>query len=545
MILTLTSFQIYLQNRHRSAKAWVPGILSLFLTVSVLAQQPIKSPTPNIAEDDVLRVETKLIQVDAIVKDKNGKVVTDLQKNDFEIVENGQPRAVDYSSFISVTETREQITAPADKRLMPNEVRRTFVFIANNPIVDYRYSFSGGPNSPPVVGTYSMRNRTLNASEITSEFLGKFIDEQMGNRDLVSIVDTEVSLGLLSSFTNDREILRATVKQMRRNIGKYPTARLMATRGGLDIQELIQQNLAVLETARSAVDQLKKVPGRKIVVMISRALLYNTRLHGTQVIKDRLNELIAQANQAQVTFYYVSPTQLEEMENALDRVSDGGVQELAEKTGGRSIYHTNDASGAFKEILKENDGYYQLAYDPGETLDSRPHNITVRVRRNGLSVQARSTVYKTTVISKTDDAKENLLRLLRSPFGSNGVKITLSSVYQPLNKKSGRITTSLKIDPKTVEPTIAADNLRYLKMDLAIQVTGPDNKLVRQEIKNFTLKISDESWNKIQTEGLIYQFDTDTVQNGYYQVNVAACIVDSKQCGSASRFINAVQSKNN
>jgi VWFA-related protein len=537
----LTELQTPPRPGFRAGCAEILAIIVVFMMSSVVAQQPVSTPRPSVEKfpidlkkDEVLRVDTNLIEVDAIVKDKNGNLVRNLSKADFEIIENGQIKPVDYSSFVSVTESRDLLVSAPDKRLLPNEVRRSIVFISNNPLVEMGYAFPGA------TGTYSMRDRSLTASQITSKFLSSFIDEQMGPRDLISIVDTEVNLGVLSSFTNDRETLRATVRQMRSNIGKYPIAMLRATQAGLDIDQLVQQNLAVLDTAQTAVEQLNTLPGRKIVVMISRALLYNTALPGTQVVKERIETLIAEANQAQVTFYFVSPIGLGDDKNGFDRISEGGVQKLGYETGGRSILRTNDASSAFKEILDENEGYYQLAYDPGD-VEARPRNITVRVRKAGLSVQTRSTVYKA-ASSIEVDPKENLLRLLRAPFGSNDLEITMLPIYQALGKNKGRIKTSLKIDTQAIEAVPAqTDNFRHLRIDIGLQVKGPNNILIRQEIKNISLKISPDSWSQILREGLIYRFDTDTEQRGYHQVNVAACVPAVGVCGSASHFVNSLR----
>lgn len=50
-------------------------------------------------DDDVVRITTNLVQIDAVVTDKSGKPVTDLQAEDFEIYENNQD-ATDYEFFV-------------------------------------------------------------------------------------------------------------------------------------------------------------------------------------------------------------------------------------------------------------------------------------------------------------------------------------------------------------------------------------------------------------------------------------------------------------
>jgi hypothetical protein len=75
---------------------------------------------------------------------------------------------------------------------------------------------------------------------------------------------------------------------------------------------------------------------------------------------------------------------------------------------------------------------------------------------------------------------------------------------------------------------------------LAIQIKAPDNRLIRQEIKTYTLKLNETDWTKIQSEGLAYQFDTNINQAGYYQISVAVRLPNSGRIGSISRFINCI-----
>src|SRR5688572_30290929 len=68
-----------------------------------IAQQPSPSPTPSPTTqerpqqpeaDDVVRITTNLVQVDAVITDKNGKLVTDLKPEEVEIYENGREQKI-------------------------------------------------------------------------------------------------------------------------------------------------------------------------------------------------------------------------------------------------------------------------------------------------------------------------------------------------------------------------------------------------------------------------------------------------------------------
>src|SRR5262245_54078612 len=48
-------------------------------------------------QNDVIRINTRLVEVDVVVRDKNGPV-TGLRKDDFTILDNGKPQRVDVFS---------------------------------------------------------------------------------------------------------------------------------------------------------------------------------------------------------------------------------------------------------------------------------------------------------------------------------------------------------------------------------------------------------------------------------------------------------------
>ena len=68
-------------------------ILGLFLSTMPAQSQDKKDQKKSTDEDEVIRVTSNLVNLDVIVKDKKGKIITDLKKEDFIVKENGvQPR---------------------------------------------------------------------------------------------------------------------------------------------------------------------------------------------------------------------------------------------------------------------------------------------------------------------------------------------------------------------------------------------------------------------------------------------------------------------
>ena len=189
-------------------------LLPLFFAQCVsiaIAQQPSPSPTPaaqqsatqKSEDEDVVRITTNLVQVDAVVTDKNGKIVTDLKPEDIQIFEDGRQQKITHFSYNlsepEKTASPEKKPTPTDKnapplppaRLRPEDVRRTIALV----IDDLGLSWES---------MYYVRRA-----------LKKFVDEQMQPGDLVAIIRTSGGMGALQSFTADKRQLYAAIERVK------------------------------------------------------------------------------------------------------------------------------------------------------------------------------------------------------------------------------------------------------------------------------------------------------------------------------------------
>src|ERR1039458_2572149 len=74
------------------------AFLALFAGVVVFGQSPQQkeSSPQNTASASVLRVTARLVQVNVIAQDKDGKPVTNLTKDDFTIQDEGAPQKITF-----------------------------------------------------------------------------------------------------------------------------------------------------------------------------------------------------------------------------------------------------------------------------------------------------------------------------------------------------------------------------------------------------------------------------------------------------------------
>src|SRR6266850_3988125 len=63
-------------------------------------QQPPPQPTPPPGQPPTFRTGINFVRVDAIISDKQGNPVADLQQSDFDITEDGKPQKIDTFKLI-------------------------------------------------------------------------------------------------------------------------------------------------------------------------------------------------------------------------------------------------------------------------------------------------------------------------------------------------------------------------------------------------------------------------------------------------------------
>ena len=97
------------------------------LSISVFAQNPQTTPTPKPADEqtdedkEIVRISSQLVLVDALVLDKDGKQVTDLSAEDFELFQDGKPQKIINFAYVDSGKS-DATTLPKtkpDKKSLP------------------------------------------------------------------------------------------------------------------------------------------------------------------------------------------------------------------------------------------------------------------------------------------------------------------------------------------------------------------------------------------------------------------------------------------
>jgi VWFA-related protein len=429
-----------------SRRSLLSLVLALTICSSITGQDPKLTPkatptSPPIqepavpGEDDVVRITANLVQVDAVVTDKNGTHITDLTDQDFEVLEDGRTQKISNLSYVAVAPMSTDNAAEAAPETKNKADRRT--------------------SMPPVQIKAEQVHRTIalvvddlglsfESTVYVRAALKKFVDEQIQPGDLAAIIRTSAGTGALQQFTADKRLLYAAIERVRwypMGRGKVstfdpidldPLTRLhtraaqsipgaiptFGENSGADIEQFRQDVFSVgtLGALKFVVQGMTKLPGRKSVVMVSDGISIFNRVRNEtsngengssadarhsrdpQVngVLEMLRRITDFANRASVVIYTMDARGLQTVGfTAADNTGDlstqdvagrlvdrrtefynsqDGLNYLAQQTGGFFIHDSNDLAAGIKKVLDDQGGYYLIGYRPDDsTFDASGH----------------------------------------------------------------------------------------------------------------------------------------------------------------------------
>lgn len=202
----------------------------LFIAACGAAQQPAAPQAYPADPNAVIRVETNVVLVDAVVTDKKGNYVRDLKQKDFKVYEDGKEQTIKSFSF------------EADPASPLNSQPRYLVLFFDNSTMNF------------------------GDQAIARKAAASFIDSNVGPNRQMAIANYSGALQIAQNFTSDVARLKAVVAGTSIPLG--PTANdsriggLGRAAGNFGARNMI---LAIRDLAKN----LQSIPGRKTLVLLT------------------------------------------------------------------------------------------------------------------------------------------------------------------------------------------------------------------------------------------------------------------------------------
>jgi len=410
-----------------------------FIALLLLAQVIVSSeqqPQQAQPQQPTFRVEANYVRVD-VYPTVAGRIVPDLTRDDFELLEDNTPQKIDGFEYIVV-----RGPAPQESRVDPTTPQ-------------HARDMAGDPRNRLFVLFLDTYHTSQVSSRRVSGPVARMLQKTIGQDDLVATMTPAMSardvtfarhMGALESMLSkewwglrDDRVRRDPVEQSYELcFDKALAEELIARRREKQVLDALQdlvRHLRGIREERKAVfvisegwrlfrpnSQVMSAGGLGGIPQVGvgpdgKITTRDTRQTGTsryECERDKMNlsmldndelfrELLGEANRANASFYPVDPRGLP--------ASDTGIAEsplsmhadqrylsnrqqtlrtLADATDGVAVMNSNDISRGLQRVVDDLASYYLLGYYSTNTqLDGKFRNIKVRVKRQGVQVRAR------------------------------------------------------------------------------------------------------------------------------------------------------------
>ena len=504
------------------------------LCAMLLAQD---QPTPT------FKTNTNLVIVNVSVKDKSGKAIEDLKKDQFTLLEDGKPQQISVFEVEHLNgETLPALEAPAPTlKTRPTAEAKP---VAAEP-------------APPVTAD-QLKDRRLIAMffDLSSmqpaeqirarDAATKFINTQMTASDVVSIMTLTNELRVVQDFTNDRETLLTGIQALR--VGDSSELAALAATGADatddsgeftadDTEFNIFNTDRKLSALEDAARKLAPFPEKKALVYFSSGI-GKTGVDNQSQIRATVNAAV----RANVAFYPIDARGLVAMAPAGDATqaspkgtgvftgsaqlsartsfhdSQDTIYTLAADTGGKALLDSNDLTLGIKAVQTDINSYYVLGYySANPAQDGKYRHVTIKIASlpESAKIDYRKGYYAAKVWGKMNSSdKERQLEdalTLDDPFTDLPLALEVDYFETGRDKYFVPITVRISGSSLDLSPKSSTD------LDFIGQIRDLHGKLlggVRDEIK---LKLTDE--NAAQLAQRHVEYDTGvTLPPGDYNL---------------------------
>jgi VWFA-related protein len=504
-----------------------------------------------------VHVTSELVLVNVVVRDRKGNLVRGLKKEDFTVTEDGKRQNVSTFDFENVDEfptagpnesTVAGATAPggllrpANKAALDGRDRRLMLLF---------FDFSG--MDPEQI------ERAVDAAK-------KFMGTKMLPADMIALVSLSTNMHVDLDFTDDKgKVLSAlsayTSSQGQGfDAGAEGSSEGAAETGGAYTPDDTDYNTfsadRKLLALQSIMETLGKISQKKSIIYFSNGI--------TQSGVDNQSALraaTASAVKANVSIYPLDVRGLQafppggEAQNASlhgqsayngnavfnDLNSNAGSQEtlstLADDTGGKAFFDSNDFGGVFSQVQKDTSAYYVLGFTSSNALkDGRFRHLKVQVNRQDVKLEYRSGYYAGRDFQHLNraDREQQMTDELEAELSQTDVAVYAGAAYFRQDDSHYYLGVSLVI-PGSQIPFVAAKDKDNATIDVVGQVLA-GGKLPVGHLRD-TVKLALDSAQQVRRKNVQYNTGFLLAPGAYH----LKFVVRENQSGRMGSFETDVQ----
>lgn len=184
-------------------------------------------------------------------------------------------------------------------------------------------------------------------------------------------------------------------------------------------------------------------------------------------------------------------------------VSRSTMNDLAEKTGGKAYYNTNNIEGAVRRSVEDGSTYYTLGYYPENKIwDGKFRRITIKVARPGVKLHYRAGYYAVEPESyaKLDQAEKTneLAKAMSLDFPASTALLFQAMVVPPSSATGNKVVVNYAVNPRGLTFDLGNDGLQHASVDCAVIVYSANGEAVKSLSNTMIAALKPEEYQRVQ-----------------------------------------------
>src|SRR6516164_8010424 len=450
----------------------------------VFAQQSQPTPAPPGQDRFKIRVESELVLVNVVARDKQGKPVIDLKREDFTILEDGKPQRLSSFDFENLDSTPLASSSGPSQQSIEGKP-----LAPSKPLLTRKDAEEALSNKRVIVLFFDLGSMSPDETQRAVDAAKKYVQQKMTAPDMIAIVSLASSLRLDQDFTNDQARLLRVLNRYTHSEGQGMDNGPTGDADGIeesgnaytpDETEYNQFNTdRKLQALQSTAQVLSHFNQRKSVIYFSSGVT-QTGIENQVALRAAVNAAI----KANVAIYTLDARGLEAappggaaataslrgsamysgnaVQSALDAnfASQETLTTLSADTGGKAFLDTNDLGQVFDRVQRDTSVYYVLGYKSSNPLrDGKYRHIQVKINRPGVTLEFRKGYYapKDFQHFNAEDKEQQMLDEVASELPNTDVALYMAASYFRLDEHRFYVPVALVVPGSQIPFTKGGD----------------------------------------------------------------------------------------
>jgi VWFA-related protein len=541
------------------------------------AQKPDAKPVnEEIVSRDTpttFKVRVNVVLVRVVVRDSNGKVITNLKKEDFQLADNRKPQTISSFSVETPGSHVPAVKLDADSGAAPSggiqvkapELPRRFVTLFFDDLhlstQDVLISRQAATKLFDAMQSDDRLAIFTTSGQVQQEFTA---DRDKLDEALQRIVPRPISSHLSTDCppmtfyeayqiveAHDPNALQVAVQDLSQCMGNLPGSAAQAMAEGAAQNQLTTGEAEIQFSFRNLdalIRRMSALPGQRVIVMMSPGFFITPVMHDTSDIIDRATKANIVINAIDARGLYVSS--LYDASNAApssplkaqfvmteEFVQNDVLAEFADGTGGTFFHNRNDIDQGLLQAAAEPEVSYVLGFSPQNLkLDGKYHHLKVMfTAKQKWTLQARHGYFAPHEVADPEAAaKEEIQQAVFSQEELHDLPIECQTQFFK-GPKGVRLTVEARVETKGLKFRKAEDRNKD-KLTIATVIFDENGNLLTGLEKIVEMRLKDDTLQRINKTGISVRSSFD-LQPGTFLVRIVVRDSEGTQMAAMNRGV--------